>query len=236
MWSFYIPPGSVIAGKYQVIERLGGGWEGEVYRIIEMATGVECAAKIFFPVRNVKNRAARTYAKKLHALRDCHCIVKYHTQESIAWRDLSITVLISEFVEGQILSEYLSLLPGKRLTPFQGIHLLHTLASGLESIHYHGFYHGDLHAANIIVRRIGISYDLKFLDLYQRGGNKRENVADDICSAIRIFYDAVGGKKYYSKQPAQVKEICCGLKRSLILSRFRNASALRLYLENQEWD
>ena len=56
MWSFYIPPGSVIAGKYQVIARLGGGWEGEVYRIVEMATGVECAAKIFFPVRNVKNR------------------------------------------------------------------------------------------------------------------------------------------------------------------------------------
>ncbi|UCH46460.1 MAG: protein kinase [Betaproteobacteria bacterium] len=236
MVSFDLDPGSVIAGKYQVIEKLGSGWEGEVYRIVEGATGVECAAKLFFPERNINNRAARTYAKKLHELRDCQCIVKYHTQEWVTWHGTPIAVLISEFVEGRILSDYLSRLPGKRLTAFQGTHLLHTLASGLESIHYYGFYHGDLHPENIIVRRIGLSYDVKFLDLYQPSGSRRENVSDDICSAIRIFYDSVGGRKYYSRQPVQVKEICCGLKRSLILSKFRNASALRLYLENQEWD
>ena len=236
MRSFYINPGRIIAGKYQVISKLGSGWEGEVYRIVEIATGVECAAKLFFPDRNINNRSARTYAKKLHALRDCPCIVKYHTQESIAWFDITITVLISEFVEGRILSEYLLGLPGKRLTPFQAIHLLHALAWGLESIHYYGFYHGDLHPGNIIVRRKGISYDLKFLDLFQPGGSRRENIANDLCNAIRIFYDSLGGQRFYGKQPLQVKQICCGLKRSLILSKFRNASALRLFLENQEWD
>lgn len=236
MQSFNLTPGRIIASKYEVVTKLGDGWEGEVYKIIETATGVECAAKLFFPERNIKNHTAKAYAKKLHALRDCHCIVKYHTQESIICRREPITVLISEFVEGRILSEYLAQLPGKRLSPFQATHLLHALAHGLESIHYNGFYHGDIHSENIIVRRVGLSYELKFLDLFQPGGSKREGVLDDICSAIRIFYDALGGQKFYSKQPPQVKEICCGLKHSLITRKFRNASSLLLYLENQEWE
>ena len=162
-------------------------------------------------------------------------VIKYHTQETMRWRGNAISVLISDYVDGRLLSEYLDSLRGRRLSPFQAAHLLYAIAEGLESIHFHGHYHGDLHTENIIVCRVGLGYELKFLDLFDPGGRKRDNMLHDICDAIRIFYDALGGAKTYAKQPPQVKEICCGLKRTLIYKRFPSASALRLHLEAMDW-
>ena len=207
-----------------------------MYKIVESATGIECAAKLFYPERNVRNRTAINYAKKLHQLRDCPIVIKYHTQERITWRGVPVTVLISEYVKGRLLSGHLKSLRGQRLHPFQAAHLLHALASGLEGIHFHGCYHGDLHTENVILSRVGLNYELKFLDLYDLGGRRNDNFANDICDAIRIFFDALGGQKHYAKQPSQVKAICCGLKRTLILKKFRSATALRLHLEAVEWD
>jgi len=49
---------------------------------------------------------------------------------------------------------------------------------------------------------------------------------------IRIFYDSLGGQKYYAKQPKVVKDICCGLKHSIALKKFKSAGHLRQYIEN----
>ena len=43
--TFDLAPGRTLARKYEVVSRLGGGWEGEVYRIREKSTGIERAAK-----------------------------------------------------------------------------------------------------------------------------------------------------------------------------------------------
>ncbi|UCH46288.1 MAG: protein kinase [Nitrospiraceae bacterium] len=233
--TFDLMPGRIIAKKYEVVSKLGSGWEGEVYKIRELNTNIERAAKLFFPGRNTRNKASNAYAKKLHTLRDCPIVIQYHTHETILYRKLPITVLISEYVEGDLLSDYLARFPGKRMHLFQGIHLLHALTAGLECIHHHGEYHGDLHPENIIVSRLGLTYELKLLDFFHWSRARRENMNDDLCDLIRIFYDALGGRARYSRQPKEVKEICCGLKRSLILKKFRNAGALRTHLENVVW-
>lgn len=234
--AFDLMPGRVLGRKYEVLSKLGGGWEGEVYKIRELNTNIERAAKLFYPHRNVKNRTSEIYANKLHKLRDCHIVIKYHTSEVITFRQTPVTMLISEYVDGDMLSEFLERQPGKRIPVFQGLHLLHALITGIENIHYHGEYHGDLHTDNVMVRKFGLAFDLKILDLFHRGRLKKEVREDDICDSIRIFYDAVGGQKHYHKQPPQVKEICCGLKRSLILKKFKTASALRVHLETMSWD
>lgn len=234
--SFSFRPGRRLAGKYEVVSRLGAGWEGEVYMLRETPTGIERAAKFFFPHRNERGRTAIFYAKKLHKLRHCPILVQYHTQETITFRGVPITFLVSEFVEGQLLSRFLAHQPGRRLSPFEGLHLLHVLAAGVERIHHLHDYHGDLHADNVIVRRHGITFDIKLVDMFHWGPPRPENIRDDVCDLIRIFYDAVGGPKWYARQPLQVKAICCGLKRSLIVKKFRTAGHLREYLETIEWD
>lgn len=234
--AFNFQPGRMLAGKYEVLSKLGEGWEGEVYMVRERLTGIERAAKFFYPHRNPKNKAFLFYAQKLHKLRHCPILIQYHTQETIPHKKLPITFLVSDFVDGELLSEFLNRQPGKRLTSFQALHLLHALAAGISSIHHMREYHGDLHTENIIIRRYGLGFDVKLLDMYHWGAPKAQNIFDDVCDLIRIFYDAIGGQKQYSKQSTEIKALCCGLKRSLIIKKFKTAGQLCEYLETIQWE
>ncbi len=234
MTGFNLSPGRVLAGKYEVVELLGGGWEGEVYLVKELVTGIERAAKMFYPERNQNNKVAKAYAKKLYRLRHCDALIQYINQEVLNRRQ-AVTVLVSEYVDGQVLSHYLESLPGKRMLEFEALRLIYDLARGLEPIHRAREYHGDLHGENIIVNRRGLQFEIKLLDFYLRGSSKRENIEGDVLDIVRLLYDLLGGQKHYRKHSPVVKQICCGLKRSLILRKFRNAGQLRRHLESMEW-
>ena len=233
---FDIKPGRLLSRKYEVIQSLGTGWEGEAFLVREHPTDIERAVKLFYPQRNLKDRTANFYARKLHKLRHCSIVIQYHSRETITYHSLPITLLVSEFVEGELLTGFHERQPGKRLTPFQGLHLLHALAAGIECIHMMKEYHGDLHTDNIIVERYGLEFDLKLLDFYHWGIPRPVNIHDDVVEMIRIFYDAVGGRRHYKNQPQVVKHICCGLKRTLILKKFRSAGQLRKHLETLTWE
>ncbi len=233
--SFDFEPGRVLGAKYEVVEKLGEGWESEVYRIRETATGIVRAAKCFFPHRNERDRAARFYARKLHKLRQCPIVIQYHGSETFRFRRQPVTMLVSEFVEGELLSEFLARQPGKRLAPFAAMHLLHALARGIEEIHRAREYHGDLHDGNVIVTRFGLRFELKLLDFLHWESPKPENMREDVLDMVKLFHAALGGGKRYASQPDEVKEICRGLRRNLVTARFRTASELRRHLEQMEW-
>ncbi len=232
---FRLERGTVIGGRYHVLELLGAGWEGEVYLVEEAGTGIIHTAKMFFPQRNPGNRTLKSYARRLHKLRHCPIVIQYHATEVMQFEGVRISILISEYVEGELLSTFLRAQRGNRLSPFQAIHLLHALTRGIESIHAAREYHGDLHLDNIVVQRFGLGFDLKLLDMFNWGAPSGENYRHDIVNLVRVFYDVLGGAKHYSRQPPEVKAICCGLKRGLILKKFRTAAQLRIHLETMEW-
>ncbi|MDX1388676.1 MAG: protein kinase [Acidobacteriota bacterium] len=233
--SFDFPPGRILARKYRVEERLGSGYESEVYRVEELSTGIHRAAKVFFPQHNVQDRAARFYARKLDRLRRCSILVQYHHTETFWHRGLRVTGLFSELVEGQLLEDFISQQRGKRLQTFEALCLLHGLASGLEQIHLRKEYHGDVHDRNVLVNRQGIGFELKLLDFYEWGRPDRQKIREDVIQLVRILYDAVGGRKRYATQPPEIKAICCGLRQDLITRRFPTASHLRTHLETFSW-
>lgn len=233
---FDFKPGRILARKYEVIAKLGEGWEAEVYHVREISTGIERAAKLFFPERNVRDKTTRFHAKKMHKLRHCPILIQYHTQETIVFKRAHVTFMVSEFVDGELLSDYLKRQPGKRLHYFQALHILYELASGMECIHNHKDYHGDLHDENIIVQQTGVGFDLKVLDMFHWGTTQKENVWGDVVNMIHLFYQMIGGKKHYASMPPQVKDICCGLKSTIILKKFRSAGQLREYMDYLEWN
>ncbi|MCZ6566500.1 MAG: protein kinase [Gammaproteobacteria bacterium] len=233
--SFDLPMGRVIAKKYEILSKLGGGWEGEVYKILETSTGIERAAKFFYPHRNENNRTSNFNAKKLHQLRLCPILIQYHTKEDFVFKRVPVTVLISEYVEGQLLSEFIKTFPGKRLTPYQALHLLHALTKGIECIHDMNEYHGDLHSDNIIVNKFGLNFDLKLVDLFSAKESKSESRKFDIVTLIQVFHESLGGAKHYAKHPDAIKYICCGLKSNLILKKFKTVGQLRRHIESMDW-
>lgn len=233
--AFDLQPGSRLAGKYRIVERLGRGWEGEVYLVTELGTGIERSVKLFYPQRNPGDRAVRFYAKKLHKLRHCPALIHYHTHESILFEDQKVTLMVSDYVEGERLYDYLKRQRGRRLDPFRALLLLHALATGIERIHEHGEYHGDLHDENVLVQRQGLGFSVRVLDLYHWGRPSRENMRKDLHDLIRLFYDALGGQARYAGLPPEVKWIIGGLKHSLIDLRFRSVAELRRHLETLEW-
>jgi serine/threonine protein kinase len=233
--AFELSPGRNLAGKYRIVSKLGSGWEGEVYKIAELRTDIERTAKLFYPHRNPNNRTLKRYAKRLHKLRHCPIIIQYHAEDIFKYRRVPISFLVSEYVGGQTLPDFLAERPGKRLRPYEALHLLYALASGIECVHLMNEYHGDLHAGNIIINRFGLEFDLKALDLFHWDSPKHENRQDDICDLVRILYDSLGGSRHYANQPTAIKYICSGLKRTLMLSKFRTMSQLRKHLETMEW-
>jgi len=219
-----------------VVGTLGAGWEGEVYEVVERKTGIHRAAKVFYPHRNAEDRAVKFYATKLDRLRRCEIVIQYHHSVSIRHRGVETTCLIGEFVDGELLTAFTTRQRGRRLSPFEALHVLYVLAVGIEQIHRAGEYHGDLHSDNVIVRRRGISFDVRLVDFYHWGPTTRATKQQDVIQLVQMFYEMIGGRTRYAAQPACVKRICCGLKHGLILRRFPTVLALREYLETFAWD
>jgi len=227
--------GRVLANRYTIVEKLGAGYEGEVYKVREAYTNKERAIKLFYPHRNPGFKVSTRYAKKLDKLCESSIVMDYLSHEVHWLMGQRVACLISEYIEGEVLGKFVDRQRGKRLGIFPAIHLLHSVARGVEMIHASGEYHGDLHVDNIIIKKFGLEFDLKIIDLHHWGDSKQENRDEDIIKVIRIFYDILGGQKRYQALPASVKYIICGLKRGLILSRFRKISDLRLHLETMDW-
>ena len=232
---FDFPTGRAVAGKYVIERPLGSGWEGEVYAIVERNTGIRRAAKFYYPHRDPLGKAAITYARKLDALRHCPILMQYHHQEVAYVKKKRVVVVVSELVEGKKLSEFLLDQPDNRLSTFEALHVLHQLAKGIAPIHARGEYHGDIHDANIMIRRQGIGFEVKLLDFFDLGAPTKSKVRKDVLNLVEVFHATVGGRPAYAGQPKVVKDIIRGLKDSLILARFQSAGDIARHLEGLQW-
>ena len=233
--TFDLQPGRVIGGKYVVESKLGGGWEGEVYRVTEERTGARRAVKLFYPERNRGDRAVQVYARKLERLTHCPLVISYHHSETMRVRDMPITLLVSEYVEGKILENFIRSRSGRRLPELEALQILRHIVHGLTQIHSAGVYHGDLHTENVLVRRRGVHFDVKLVDFLDAGRHSRARANDDVIDAVRLLYDMLGGAARYRHQPPEIKYIVGGLKHSIITKRFPTAARLLDHLDTFPW-
>ena len=129
---FDFSPGRLLSqGKYEIVTKIGEGWESEVYMIRERQTGIERAAKFFFPHRNKNQKNSTVFAKKLHKLRECDVLVKYLSQGDLQFKKVPITFMISDLVAGVSFNEFIRVQSGKRLQIFEALHLLLALSKGV---------------------------------------------------------------------------------------------------------
>ena len=86
-----------------------------------------------------------------------------------------------------------------------------------------------------MLRRSGIGFEVKLVDFFDMGPTSRSKIRRDVIDLVQVFFETLGGRRYYAKQPKTIKQIICGLKHGLILSKFSTAGQLRRYLEKLQW-
>lgn len=233
--AFNFEPGRVLNGKYKVLGKLGEGWEGQVYSIEELSTGIIRAAKFFYPERNSKNKTVIGYAKKLNALNDSNIVIKYITQEQMVYRGFNVSYLVSEYIDSYSLESYINSQPKCQLPLFEALHILYEITKGVEYIHLNGDFHGDIHSENILIRRKGLGFQVRLIDLFLWKGSRREFQKSDVVDLVLVFNEMLGGSHKYKNFPDVAKQIICGRKSNLISQKFPRISSLRGYLENIQW-
>lgn len=232
---FDLMPGQTLGRNYFVVEFLGSGWEGEVYKVEERRTHIPRAAKVFFPNRRLKDRQMQRYAQKLYRLRRCSIVTQYlHRDFGRVGRE-SVEILVSDLFEGESLAAFLNQQPKKRLKTFEALHLFHALVQGIEEIHILREYHGDIHLDNVLVQRRGLGFEVSLIDFFDFGRGTAGEIQQDVYDLIGILYELIGGAKGYSLALPSVRQIILGRKQSLIRKKFRSAGDLRLALENLSW-
>ena len=232
---FDLQPGRTLGPNYHIVEFLGGGWEGEVYKVEERRTGIIRAAKLFYHREGVREAPLLRYAKKLYKLRSCPIIIQYHHRGIARVKGDQIEYLVSDLAEGVMLSNYLEAHRKKRLPTFEALHLLYAVALGVEQVHYLGEYHGDIHSDNIMVRKKGMGFDVHLIDFFDLGRSTREKIQYDVYDLISLLHEMIGGYEVYGRSGKEIRQIVMGRKHGLIRKKFQNAGHLRLALENMEW-
>lgn len=232
---FYLEAGDILADKYLIEKQLGKGTEGEVFLAKERYTQRLLALKLFYAKNNLRLKKSIIHAKKLQILKDCPIVVDFHSFESFSIEGEKVAGILSEYIEGVSLWDFLQRQRGKRIHPYVALHLFYALVKGVEEIHANGQYHGDLHTENIIIKKVGLHFDVKLFDLHHWGDGKKSNQDEDIMNLIRVLHEILGGRAFYAKQAPGIKDVICGLKRSLILKKFKTMTQLRLFLEKMDW-
>ena len=224
--SYNFQPGRILARKYQVVAPLGSVREGEIYTLSECATGIERTAKFFYPHVDPLGRVATIHAQKLHKLRHCPILMQYRTQETISIGGAAVTFLVSDFVRGELLGDFVARQPGGKLEWFEAMHLLVAMARGIELMHEAGEAAGPLRFDNIMIRRVGLGFQAKLMELATAGRARPEHRRDDAHALIRLFHDVVAGGGGSKNLPTAVRERL-GSRRRPNLEGFRDAAEIR---------
>jgi len=160
--SSVLPPGSVIDGRYEVLEKLAEGGMGEVYRAQHVELGKPLAVKVMRPeLSDDPEFVARFKREAISAGR-------IGQQNIIDVSDFGRTAsgrfyFVMEFLDGMTVTELLRSgdgLPVKRV-----VHLFTQVVRALAAAHSQGIVHRDLKPDNIMVlQRPGQPDFVKVLD------------------------------------------------------------------------
>ncbi len=151
--------GAVIDRRWQVIDQLGAGGMGVVYRAERINLGRQVAIKF------LHQSVAESKAAVARFEREAKAISRLHHVHCISILDFGVyrrqPYIVMEFVQGRQLNE----LDPESLTPKRAVTLLRQVLLGLQHAHSRGVIHRDLKLSNImLVEMTGTENLIKLLD------------------------------------------------------------------------
>jgi eukaryotic-like serine/threonine-protein kinase len=155
-------------GSYRLVERLGRGGMGEVWRATHRFLARDAAIKLIRPELLGAASEHETYDMLRRFEREAQATAALSSPHTIQLFDFGVTddqtfYYVMELLEGRDLQELVrefGPLPAGRV-----LHLVAQVCHSLADAHSRGLVHGDVTPANIYVCRMGLDYDfVKVLD------------------------------------------------------------------------
>jgi serine/threonine protein kinase/Tol biopolymer transport system component len=181
-------------GPYEILEPLGAGGMGEVYRARDSRLGREVAIKILPPEHlSDATRRARFVqeARAASALNHPH-IVTIHEIESAEGLDF----IVMELVPGKTLD---ALIPRQGMRLGEALRIVIPLADALAAAHATGIVHRDLKPANVMVTPEGV---VKVLDFGLAKLTREDATTLDVRAKLSRSGTAAGTPAYMSPEQA----------------------------------
>jgi serine/threonine protein kinase/tetratricopeptide (TPR) repeat protein len=150
--------GELFAGRFEMIEELGAGGMGIVYRAYDKKVGEEVALKILHPEIALEERTVDRFRNEIKlARRISHRNVCRMHELHEDGKQLFITM---EYVSGQDLKGLIK--EARALTAGRAISIAKQVAEGLAEAHHLSVIHRDLKPQNIMVDKEGLAKIMDF--------------------------------------------------------------------------
>jgi hypothetical protein len=136
-----------VLGQYQIIEELGRGGMGVVYRAYQPSLNRHVALKVLPPQFVFDQQSVSRFqreARAAAALRHPNIVVIYDVGQ-----EHGIHYIAMEYLEGRTLKEVIE--QEGRLHPRRAMHIVEQVAAALDYAHQRGLVHRDIKPANIFV-------------------------------------------------------------------------------------
>lgn len=144
--------GEVVAGRYCLVELLGQGGQGQVYRAFDEEKGGHVAIKILSDAFAADPEWRERMSREAHALMslDGTAAVRVIDQQ---WTRDGAMCLVMELLRGKSLDEYLEAIEfkGGRLPVAELVPIIEPVVATLEKAHAQGIIHRDLKPANLFI-------------------------------------------------------------------------------------
>jgi serine/threonine protein kinase len=184
--------GTVFAGRYEVIEELGKGGMGRVYRVFDKKLQEVVALKLLNPEISFNEKAVDRFRNELRFAR------KISHRNVVRLFDLGeegFTLFITmEYVDGENLKRFIK--RSGQLTSGKAVGIALQVCEGLAEAHHLGVIHRDLKPQNIMIDRDGNARVLDF-------GIARFMDAEDITASGVM----IGTPEYMSPEQIDLKEV-----------------------------
>jgi tetratricopeptide (TPR) repeat protein/TolB-like protein len=146
-----LSPGALFAGRYQIIEDLGEGGMGRVFKALDTRTGEKIAVKVLRAGLEADGRTLERFSHELTAAR--RISHRNVCRMFDLGEDRGRLYITMEFVPGEDLKSVLRMMGA--MSPAQAVGLAVQICDGLEEAHRLGVIHRDLKPANILVDKEG---------------------------------------------------------------------------------
>jgi serine/threonine protein kinase len=183
--------GTLFAGRYEIIETLGAGGMGRVYRVEDKKVGQEIALKLIRPEVASNKRSLERFR---HELKTARMISHRNVCRMFdLGEDMGTYFITMEYVPGEDLRSFLR--RSKRLSMSTVVDIARQISEGLAEAHRLGIVHRDLKPSNIMIDKEGNARIMDF-------GIARLLSAQGITAAGV----AVGTPDYMSPEQVEGKE------------------------------